>query len=307
MNRFKRFTTKNIIVNLSIVIIYFLWNKFIGELRSEHYFLAVIWITAFYSHEKTRRFILGFSVFIIFWIIYDSMRIIPNYEVSSVHIKEPYEIEKSLFGIAVNQSILTPNEYFAIYNNQFLDFVSGFFYINWIPVPIGFGIFLYLKDKELFFKYSISFLLVNLIGFILYYLYPAAPPWYVQKFGFDLHIGISGNRAGLERFDNLINIAIFEGIYNKNANVLAAMPSLHSAYPVVVFYFAIKKNVKTIFKTLFIIFMLGIWFSAVYSSHHYIIDVIAGIALALIGLFIFEQLLKQKFINNKIKKIIYKI
>ncbi len=307
MNKFKRFTKKNIIINFSIILIYLLWNKFIGGVRDEHYFLSAIWLIAFYTNEKSRRFILGFSVFIIFWIIYDSMRIIPNYEVSSVHIKQPYDIEKSIFGISVMEKIMTPNEYFVIYNNKILDFISGFFYINWMPVPIGFGIFLYIKDKELFFKYSLAFLLVNLVGFSIYYLYPAAPPWYVQKFGFDLHFGIPGSRAGLERFDNLIGVPVFEGIYNKNANVLAAMPSLHSAYPVVVLYFAIKKNINVIFKILFITFMFGIWFSAVYSSHHYIIDVIAGIILALIVLFIFEKLSNLKIINNKIKKIVHKI
>jgi len=39
---------------------------------------------------------------------------------------------------------------------------------------------------------------------------------------------------------------------------------------------------------LFVVFMLGIWFAAVYSGHHYIIDVLAGILCALIGIAIFE-------------------
>lgn len=307
MEKFKRFTKKNIAVNITIVTVYLLWNNFIGEIRSEHYILSVIWLLAFYSHEKSRRFILGFSIFILFWIIYDSMRIIPNYEVSQVHIKEPYNIEKYLFGITSNNNIITPNDFFLINNTKFLDFLSGFFYINWMPVPIGFGIYLYLTNKDLFIRYSMAFLLVNLVGFSIYYIYPAAPPWYVQEYGFNLHIGVKGSRAGLERFDNLIGSPIFAGIYNKNANVLAAMPSLHSAYPVVVFYYSIKKKVKSLPKILFVIFMFGIWFSAVYSSHHYIIDVIAGITLAIIVLFIFEKISKTKIFNRKIKQIVNSI
>lgn len=38
---------------------------------------------------------------------------------------------------------------------------------------------------------------------------------------------------------------------------------------------------------------LGIWFTAVYTSHHYIIDVLLGIACALLGFIIFEYLLMR--------------
>ena len=297
---FKRFTKKNIIINLLLVTLYLLWCRYTGSVRSEHYFLVVLWLVSFYSHQKSRSFILGFSIFIIFWIIYDSMRLVPNYTVSIPHIKEPYELEKSLFGIYFNGNLLTPNEYFAFNNNKFLDFLSGFFYINWMPVPIGFGIFLYVKDKYLFLKYSLAFLFINLLGFCIYYLYPAAPPWYVELYGFDLHIGVPGNRAGLIRFDELVGIPVFANIYNKNANVLAAMPSLHSAYPIVVLFYAVKKGVSLSAKILFSIFMAGIWFAAVYSGHHYIIDVLAGIFAAILGLFIFERLLNLPKIQYQI-------
>ena len=229
------------------------------------------------------------------------MRIIPNYEVSTVHIREPYELEKSLFGINVLNNTITPNEFFNIWNNKFLDFISGFFYINWMPIPLAFGIYLFIKDKYLFAQFSIVFLLVNLVGFAIYYIYPAAPPWYVNLYGFDLHLGIPGNRAGLARFDELIKYPLFEGIYNKNANVLAAMPSLHATYPLIVLYYGIKKHLTWI-NIIFAIFTLGIWFSAVYSGHHYIIDVILGIVITLLTLLTFNIMLKKTNLNKLILK-----
>ena len=304
---FKRFTKKNIAVNAILVATYLLWISFIGGIKSESVILVILWLVTFYAHDKSRRFILGFSTFIIFWIIYDSMRIIPNYEVSAIHIREPYEIEKVLFGFNFNGNLLTPNEYFSIVNNRFLDFLSGFFYINWMPIPLGFGIYLYLKDKYLFLTYSLVFLIANLLGFAIYYIYPAAPPWYVELYGFDLHLGVPGNRAGLIRFDELIGMPVFEGIYNKNANVLAAMPSLHAAYPVIVLYFAAKSKVNYITKMLFTIFILGIWFSAVYSNHHYIIDVIMGALVALVTIFVFEKAANTDVIRSKLMNVCAKI
>ncbi len=301
---FTRFTKKNIIINLIIVVVYLLWMSIVGTIKQDNIILIAVYLSSFYAFEKTRKFILAFSVFIVFWVIYDSMRIIPNYEVSTAHIKEPYEIEKLLFGFNYLGKLITANEYFVLNNNKFLDFLSGFFYINWMPVPIGFGVYLYFSNKELFLKYSLAFLFVNIVGFAIYYIYPAAPPWYVQNYGFDLHIGVKGSRAGLERFDNLIGIPVFEGIYNKNANVLAAMPSLHSAYPVVVLFYAFKNRINYFVKALFVIFLFGIWFSAVYSSHHYIIDVVAGVFVAISTLFAFESILKLKFVNKIIKYVL---
>ncbi len=297
---FTRFTAFNIIVNITITILYLLWCSFTGGIRQEHYYLIIIWVTAYYLSDKSRRFILGFSIFIIYWIVYDSMRALPNYEVAQVHIKQPYDFEKFLFGINENGKLLTPNEYFFNHHSPFFDILSGLFYINWVPVPLAFAVYLFFKNKYLFIKFSLVFLLVNIAGFVIYYLYPAAPPWYVNLYGFDLHLGVPGNRAGLARFDELTGIPIFESIYNKNANVLAAMPSLHAAYPVIVLYYGIKARLGKI-NWLFLVFMLGIWFSAVYSGHHYIIDIIVGASVALIVIFGFESFSKSNFGNGRIQ------
>jgi membrane-associated phospholipid phosphatase len=34
---------------------------------------------------------------------------------------------------------------------------------------------------------------------------------------------------------------------------------------------------------------MGIWFAAVYSGHHYLLDVLAGVACAITGIFIFQR------------------
>ena len=149
-------------------------------------------------------------------------------------------------------------------------------------------------------------MLVNLVGFIIYYIYPAAPPWYVDVYGFDLHLGVHGNRAGFARFDEITNIPVFENIYNKNANVLAAIPSLHAAYPVILLFYGIKKGLGWI-NYLFIIFMIGIWFSAVYSGHHYIIDVVLGVVVALVVIAIFEKLSRKTYLNIWIQNFIKKM
>ncbi len=300
---FVRFSRKTFLNAAIASMLYLLWTYFFVGFRSDHVFILGICLLAYFAHPVSRKIFIGLSVFIVYWLIYDSLRVIHNYEVNTVHIKDLYDAEKSLFGIRYNGELLTPNEYFEIKHTSFLDFLTGFFYLNWVPFPLGFAIWCLVKKKiNLFIRFSYAFVFTNIIGFIVYYLYPAAPPWYVQQVGFEFIQNTSGSTAGLARFDELVNAPIFKSLYEKNSNVFAAMPSLHSAYPVILLYYGSKiKN--SIFNIILIIFVLGIWFSAVYTNHHYILDVIAGAFCAVIGLILFERLIQTPIIRNWLTKL----
>lgn len=284
---FVRFERNSVLAAILLSALFLVYASVIVELRSDHIQLWLICLIGYFAHPQTRRFVTGFSIFIVYWVIYDSMKAYPNYWFNKVHIQEPYEFEKLLFGISSPQGVLTPNEYFLANGSTFLDVLTGFFYINWMPIPLLFALFLWFKDKFVLLQFSAAFFVVNLVGFVIYYTYPAAPPWYVQLYGFAENFNIPSNVAGLIKFDEYFGISVFQDIYSKGSNVFAAIPSLHSAYPVVVLFYAIKKKLGWV-NIFFATFVLGIWFSAVYTSHHYIIDVVLGAACAAVGLAIFE-------------------
>jgi|GEM_PF-3549147 len=54
----------------------------------------------YYASGVTRRFALGFSIFIVFWIIYGYMKAFSNYTYHSVDIGPLYDAKKSLFDIS---------------------------------------------------------------------------------------------------------------------------------------------------------------------------------------------------------------
>lgn len=296
-------------INLKSVVIvsllsaaYLLLSFFLLGYKSDQLILVLIFNALFYASLQTRKFILGFSIFIFYWVIFDYMKAFPNYNYNTVHIGDLYNFEKHLFGINVNGVILTPNEYFRLKGTTFADIVTGLFYLCWIPVPLSFATYLFFKKRRQFLYFALTFLLVNLLGFIVYYLYPAAPPWYIQSYGFTFHPLTMGNTGGLSKFDAFFHIDLFKSIYSKGSNVFAAMPSLHSAYPVIVVYYSIKNRLK-IANVLFIIVMVGIWFTAVYASHHYILDVLSGITCAAIGISLFNILIARvKFIEKFIDR-----
>jgi hypothetical protein len=268
---------------------YLLLSKLLIGFKTEQLYLVLLFNTLFFASRITRKFITGFSIFIVFWILFDYMKAFPNYLYQDVHIGSLYSAEKNLFGIHTAQALLTPNEYWLQHTHPALDLLTGFAYLCWVPVPLLFAGTLFFRNRSAFLQFSLTFLFVNLIGFALYYIYPAAPPWYVQQHGFDFIAGTPGNTGGLARFDTLLHTKIFDGLYSKSSNVFAAMPSLHAAYPLIVFYFGIRYRMGWI-NLFFLLLMGGIWFAAVYNSHHYILDILAGISCAILGIFTFRWL-----------------
>ncbi|WP_317897869.1 phosphatase PAP2 family protein [Aurantibacillus circumpalustris] len=298
----KNTSYKNALLTSFVTITYLLGSALLIGFKTDQLFLAFLFNSLYFATLSSRKFILGFSIFIIFWIIFDSMKAFPNYLINSIHVEDLYLQEKTLFGINFNNSIYTPNEYLSQHATTFLDVLAGFFYLNWVPVPLAFACYLFVKNKKAFLQLSLTFLFVNLIGFVIYYVFPAAPPWYVAEYGFEINHTTPGHTGALARFDDFFGVNVFGSLYSKSSNVFAAMPSLHSAYPVIVLYYGLKNKLGWV-NILFTIFMLGIWFSAIYTNHHYTLDVLAGVSCAVVGIFIFQKvLLKNKLFVSFMSK-----
>jgi inositol phosphorylceramide synthase catalytic subunit len=279
---------KSFLVVTAVSAAYLILSAVLIGFKTDQLFLVGLFNSLFYLSKPTRRFILGFSVFIVFWIIFDFMKAFPNYWFNTVHIESLYKAEQHIFGIRqADGTLITPNEYWQSHHYTFLDIAAGCFYLCWIPLPLAFAGYLFYRDREIFFRFALTFLLVNLIGFAIYYIYPAAPPWYVQNYGFGFQPHTPGNTAGLGRFDQFFHVSVFSSLYAKSSNVFAAMPSLHASYPLIVFYYGIRTRLGW-FNLLFGTIMTGIWFAAVYSSHHYVLDVLAGISCGLTGIMLFN-------------------
>lgn len=267
------------------------------------YALLLVW-------KKTRRFAFYFLPWLIFGVSYDVMRLYPNYRVNPIDVGNLYDAEKMLFGIPIQNAnelhqaaetckgsaeaiyesgSLIPGEWFAIHHTGWADFLAGCFYLCWVPVPVGFAFYLYFKKENTWFlKFSWAFLFINILGFIGYYLHPASPPWYVMNYGFHPVLGTPGNVAGLGRWDQMTGIPLFHAIYGANANVFAAMPSLHATYLLITAYYAARSSRRWYTTGLFALICIGIWWTAVYTGHHYVLDVLVGILTAIFGLIILE-------------------
>ena len=77
------------------------------------------------------------------------------------------------------------------------------------------------------------------------------------------------------------------------ANLVAAFPSLHAAYPWIIFLFIRKKS--KILSYVSLLYVFGVWFSVIYLGEHYFVDVLAGIIYATTAYIIVQRYEKRIF------------
>jgi hypothetical protein len=306
---FHSISKQEIILAIGLTLLFLLLQEIYVGIKGNHILMTVLFNVLFFAHPLTRKLAVGMIPYIIFEISYDWMRLYPNYKVNPIDIQGLYEAEKALFGIVTEHGTLIPGEFFNLHNSPIADLLAGFFYLCWVPGPMAFGLWLFFKgDRTNYLRFTLAFLFVNFVGFSGYYIHPAAPPWYAIEYGFEPDFSTPGNVAGLGRFDELIGFPIFQSIYVNNSNIFAAIPSLHSAYMLIATIYAVLSRQSWKIVLPCIIITVGIWWTAVYSCHHYVIDVLLGIATAFIGVALYELVLMKlswfkKFVQSYTKYI----
>lgn len=131
-NRPSSFSRKeNLLWILWATVLYFLWFIFIAGISVVHVLIYASLLFLYVLSDRTRRFALAILIYLAYLLLYDALRLVPNYTVSKVHIRDIYLIEKKVFGIYVNGDSMTLNEYFQQHHIPFLDVLSGLCYLNW--------------------------------------------------------------------------------------------------------------------------------------------------------------------------------
>lgn len=297
-----------IFVPLGAISIYLLTMIFLNDLGRNQVGVIISLIILFFGGPilvKVRKFILPF-VFVA--IAYDGHKHF-LYLRPAINVAEPYEIELQWFGILWQNKLIIPSQFLANFLHPVLDFITGVYYILFMFIFIGMAAWFYfVKTRTGTIRYSAdemklrvpqimwAMFTMNMMGYITYLLYPAAPPWYVDLHGFGPAIlDAPPSPARTTRFDELLGVSWFKAMYSESTNVFGAVPSLHCAYPALAIFYAIKFRSLVLFS---IIYLVCVCFGAVYLNHHYIIDVILGGIYALISGFLFDRLNERKLKLN---------
>lgn len=265
------------IFNISLFIIYIvvatalmIWQG-IGIAPDRYAFLLLL---ASLLVKRTRSFILDWIPFLFILLSYDFLRGFADNLNQRVHFEGLIQAEFFIFG-----SIPTIELQKALYKPSLslIDFIAAIFYFLHFALPLVFAYILWIYNRNHFKQFVIGILLLSYAAFFTFLIFPAAPPWLASNEGY-LPKVVKIMDQVLEAFPDKWDLPT---IYHSfNPNPVAAMPSLHGAYPFLILLFSIQ-----FFKLkglIFLPYVLLVWFSLVYLGEHYVIDIIAGSIYAVI-------------------------
>ncbi|HJU36912.1 MAG TPA: phosphatase PAP2 family protein [Gaiellaceae bacterium] len=127
-------------------------------------------------------------------------------------------------------------------------------------------LWVYLRRHDGFRRFRNTILLANIVGLVGFWLMPTAPPWMFPDKGFVA--GVNHSSALLQSF----------------GNSYAAMPSLHAADALIVGWFLVVNSRTFWAKALWALWPVWVWFCVVATANHYLLDVLAGIGVAVFAL-----------------------
>jgi membrane-associated phospholipid phosphatase len=156
-------------------------------------------------------------------------------------------------------------------SSHFLEAAVSWTYWNSEFTVIGLALlWVYLRRNEAFLRFRNTILIANVLGLVGYVLLPTAPPRFFTSIGFSDTVAQFG---GVNHGSGLVELA---------ANPYAAMPSLHAADALIVGVILASVVRRPIFKVIWLIWPLWVWFAVMATGNHFWLDVLAGIVLATI-------------------------
>jgi membrane-associated phospholipid phosphatase len=229
--------------------------------------IAILVFALFLWQARDRVFLLNFAPFLLLLATYDSLRgMADTLGLASLHITDLIDWERAMFAGHIPSHVFQQ----ALGDQPFtgaLDIVANGFYMSHFLVPVVVAVLLWQFRRNRYWPFLLGLTVLSYSGFLTYVFFPAAPPWWATFYGYlpDQPVYLTHSVITMEN--------ILAG-----ANPVAAMPSLHTAYPVYVSLFCVFVWGRKALFTL--ILPLGVALSSIYLGHHYVVDVVAGIVYA---------------------------
>jgi membrane-associated phospholipid phosphatase len=171
----------------------------------------------------------------------------------------------------------TPTEWLQahLYNPQVLSGWNVAFtltYTSYFIVPFAVAGYLWARDRLAFLRFSKRLVTLALAGLTTYILFPAAPPWMAGEEGLlgEIHRTTS---KGWEVIG--VGTATLFSKGQDQVNLVAAVPSLHSAFCALVAIF-LWSRVRSPWRWLLPLYPLAMGITLIATGEHYFFDVLLG-------------------------------
>ncbi len=224
------------------------------------------------------RLVLDWLPFLGILVLYDLTRGLADSLGMPVHVNDLAALESSLFGgtfptVWLQDHIFPSSDWDGGGGGAWWHVVVTAVYVSHFVVTPVTAAVLWLRNRRRWMSFTAHVVGVALVGVATYILVPAAPPWYAAARGVIPDVerlsGLGWDVLGLHSAGALLD----QG--QAKVNLVAALPSLHTAYAVLVllFFWPVMNRTARVLLTLYPLLM---GFILVYSGEHYVVDVVLG-------------------------------
>jgi len=223
--------------------------------------------------HRIPRFVLDWLPFLGILFVYDRMRGVADGGLFSQHAIPQIRVDAFLFGKPVPTVWLQEHLWGGPSHIHWWDYAVWFVYITHFFATLVVAAVLWLKAYDRFARFVTMVCVLALTGFVTYVLYPAVPPWLAAR---EHHIGEANRIVGVVWPH--IPVANYGEVFQKGqsyANNVAAMPSLHGAYALLISLYLWRLVPRRV-RPLLVLYPLAMAFALVYSGEHYVVDILAG-------------------------------
>jgi hypothetical protein len=235
--------------------------------------LFFMFLLLFAVYGQGKQVVVNFGPFLILLLAYDSLRGFAPYVDKHVHYATMINFDRWV-GHGQLPTVWLQH---LLYHGH-LDWYDYYFYILYMChflTPLLVAIAIWRHRRQHYNRYVFSFLLLSYAGFVTFLLFPAAPPWMASQMGYIPHIQkISTDIWAAMGVHN------YTAIYDKlSPNLVAAVPSLHAAYPTLMVLF-ITRAFGWRWGLASLWYPISLWIGVIYLGEHYLFDVTLGITYA---------------------------
>jgi membrane-associated phospholipid phosphatase len=210
-------------------------------------------------------------------LFYDHTRSVVDGLGVGLHEHDVLGAEKWLFGGTEPTVWLQQHLYSAAHIHWYDALVTLVYTSHFLATPV-LAAALWLRDRALWLRYISRVIALAVAGLVTYCVFPEAPPWMAAQDGLSAPVARLSARGWAwlhaESLDDVIAKAQYKG-----ANPIAAMPSLHLAFAVLV-ALTVGGMMRSRWRLLLALYPLAMGFTLVYTGEHYVVDLVAGAAYA---------------------------
>ncbi len=230
------------------------------------------------SPRAIRRILIDWLPLFAVLFAYDLLRGQADGLIVRAHVIPQLRVDEWLGG-GIAPTVRLQHALYHLGDPHWWDYAAFFVYLSHFFVPILVAALLWKLDYRRFHRYVFLFVGLTFLAYITYVLYPAAPPWMASKRG-----ALEPTVRIVQRMWHYVGIHRAASAFDSGShfsNPVAAVPSLHAAYPFLLLLFFWRTAGR--WRLALVAYVLAMSFTLVYTGEHYVVDILLGWLYAVVA------------------------